>query len=318
MDVVRGLAALLIVVHHSVVLVDDYGGPIPPGWVDDANDALAPFRIPTLMFLSGMLLGPALRKGARRYAVGKWRNLLWPYLVWVVLFGALSWPVWSVPGFLLGGSYLWFLLYLAAYYALAWVLRPVPVVAVVVVALVAAFLAPDGDRYLERGPYLFALFMTGHLAAHHGRAWSWLVRSPWALVGAVAVVVAHVPTPLGSAYGPRSCLLTLAGIVLLTRAARRTAHLRALRPVRFVGRNSLVYYVVHYPATAAVVTLAAGAATAPDVPALVVLNTVVALVLATALALLRHRPLVSWLFEAPALPGRRRPAAVVTGTRAPA
>ena len=313
MDVVRGVAALLIVVHHAVVLLDDYGGPVPPGWADDASDALAPFRIPTLVLLSGMLLGPSLRKGGRRYAAGKLRNLAWPYLVWTVIFGALSWPVWSVPGFLLGGSYLWFLLFLLVFYAGAWVLRAAPTALVVGAALVAAVLAPDGHGYLERLPYLFALFMTGHLAARRGRAWSWLVRSPWALVAAVAVVAAHVPTTLGSAYGPRSLLLTLAGVVLLAQASRRVAHLRALRPVRFAGRNSLVYYLVHYPAIAAVVTLAGGAAGGPGAPVLVALSTALALALATALALLRQRPAVAWLFQAPALRRASRAAPVTAG-----
>ena len=299
MDVLRGTAAVLIVLSHALVLPQVYGNSGTPEWALTVDGLVAPFRIPTLMFLSGMLLGPSLAKGPRRYAVGKLRNIAWPYLVWVAVFGALSWPVWSVAGAVLGGSYLWFLLFLLIYYAAAWGLRRVPPLLVVALAFGGSVLAPDGSKFGERLLYLFAVFMAGYLVATRRRWLAALVSSRWTLVAAVIAAVVHVVSPLEYGYGPQSVLITAAGVVLLARASRGVADHRAMLPLRFAGRNSIVFYVSHYPVIAVVVTVAS--VVGMDTwGATAVLGAVVALTVATLLSLLRPHSLVSWLFTFPA------------------
>ena len=160
-------------------------------------------------------------------------------------------------------------------------------------------LAPDGSKFGERLLYLFAVFMAGYLVATRRRWLAALVSSRWALVAAVIAAVVHIASPLGSGYGPQSVLITAAGVVLLARASRAVADHRAMLPLRFAGRNSIVFYVSHYPVIAVVVTVASGVGM-DTWGATAVLGAVVALTVATLLSLLRTRSLVSWLFTFPA------------------
>ncbi len=298
MDVVRGAAVLLILGFHATVFLEQYGDLVAPAWVVDVNTVMTPLRIPLLTLLSGMLLDGSLRKGRRRYFEGKLRNVAWPYLVWVVLWGAASWPVYSVVGFALGGSYMWFLLYLFSFYCLAWVLRRVPPELVVAVALAASALAPEGSVDAERWPSLFAVFMAGQLLVVRPVVREWLFGSRWAWPVAALLLALHLGLSLGYDYGTGSTLFTAAGAIALVRLSRRCAASRVLRPLRFVGRSSLVYYVAHYPLMAAV---AVAASTAGVSTAAVLLPTLVVLALAasTALACLKHARPVRWLFSAP-------------------
>lgn len=299
MDVVRGAAVLLIIVFHATELMEGYGGLVPPPWLTDVNVVITPLRIPLLVLLSGMLLGASMRKGWRRYFSGKARNVAWPYVVWLVVWGAVSWPVYSVVGFALGGSYLWFLLYLLSFYVAAWVVRPVPVELVVLGAVVASGLAHGGPMDAERWPYLFAVFMVGHLLTRRTTVRTWVLGSPWALVLAGMLLLAHFGLSLDYGYGLGSSLFMLAGAILALRLARRTGSARALRPLRFVGRRSLVFYVSHYPVMAAV-ALGATAMGVSSVQLVLLILLASALSTATALAWFAHRAPVSWLFSAPA------------------
>ncbi len=298
MDVVRGAAVLLIVVFHATVFVEQYGGLTAPRWIAEVNTVVTPLRIPLLILLSGVLLGQSIRKGRHRYFSGKLRNVAWPYLVWATVWGALSWPVYSLLGYALGGSYLWFLLYLLSFYCLAWFLRGVPAELVGVVAVIASVLAPEGTLNAERWPYLFALFMLGHLLTARPRLRQWLFASPWALPAAAVLLTLHLALGLGYGYGLESALFTIAVGTLIMRAARAYGSARPLRPLRFVGRNSLVFYAAHYPlmAGAAIGARAAGVSSAA---LLWVVLLVVAIVGSAVLARWRQHPPISWLFTAP-------------------
>ncbi len=302
---------LLVVVFHANFFVTQYGGLERSPWVQGFNTALAPLRIPMLLLLSGMLLPASLAKGRSRYLSGKLRNVAWPYAVWVLLWGALSWPVYSLVGFALGGSYLWFMLYLLVFYLVAWPLRRVPPQWLVLGAAAASAVASvvsggrEADPFsAERWLYLFAVFMAGHLLTRRAALTRWLLTSPWALVLAVVLVVVHRALGLGLDYGTGSAPLFVAGAVVVLRLARASAGARVLGPVRFVGRNSIVYYLVHYPVLAAVAS-AAAVVGATSAEALLAVLLVVTLLLCTLLARARHLPVVSWLFQAPRLPSSR-------------
>jgi len=104
---------------------------------------------------------------------------------------------------------------------------------------------------------------------------------------------------LVSGYGPRGVLATLGGTFLLAWLATRFSDARALRPLRFVGRNSVVFYCVHFPLILALMALG-GLFEIDHAAILVAVTTVAALAVATVLA--RHRvdaPFVGALFVAP-------------------
>jgi surface polysaccharide O-acyltransferase-like enzyme len=304
MDVLRGSAVLLVVLFHSGTLLRYADLPVPAA-ASALDSAVAPFRIPLLVLLSGALLPLSAGKGTRRYVAGKLRGIVWPFLLWTVVYGALTWPGgldpvrWYVPDLLRGGSYLWYLFFLSVFYLLALPLRRVPKPPVVLLLLLLSEVLPDDTKYLERPSYLFALFVLGWWVAERPGRLPGLVASPRVLLVAVVVLVPALVWAPDSGYGPRSILATLAGALVVAGLASRCADAALLRPLRFAGRNSIVFYAVHFPVIYVVVHVAARVGGLPAAGLLVV-SFAAAVAAATALASLRSRwrP-VEWLFTAP-------------------
>lgn len=122
MDRLRGAAIIAVVVLHAELSARGATGHDLP-LVQAINGVLAPYRMPMLVALSGVLLTPALAKPWRSYLRGKVRNLLWPYLVWVTLdtayvaarAGGLGWDYVARLAYD-PMTYLWFLAYLFVFY----------------------------------------------------------------------------------------------------------------------------------------------------------------------------------------------------------
>ena len=67
MDLVRGGAIVLVVFWHAASVPDQLLDGAEPGYyVRKLNAALGPFRIPTLLVLSGLLVERSLAKGTWR------------------------------------------------------------------------------------------------------------------------------------------------------------------------------------------------------------------------------------------------------------
>jgi fucose 4-O-acetylase-like acetyltransferase len=310
MDVLRGAAILLVMLSHSTRVLADVLAEAP---VMDVVDAFfEPYRMPMLMFLSGMLLPVALAKPLPAYYLGKVRRLVWPYVVWVVLLGLVG----AAPGPLLdprtwyATSYLWYVFFLLCYFAVAPLGRRLPPAGVVVVAagLVVASVPLDAanDGRTKSLLYLGAFFALGHAAASAPRVLERLTapRLPvtagviaLGLVPGVAAVTTDLPT-LEGAFAVLSLLGVLATIVV----ARAAVGTGGTRFVEWIGRNSIVFYAVHFPFLLALagVLESSGASWGP-------LGSAVAVVVAFALALgvgctftaLRGVGPVGWLFELP-------------------
>lgn len=324
MDVLRGVAVLLVVAFHAGTLLRYADLPVPAA-AAVLDEAVAPFRIPLLVLLSGTLLPRSVRKGPGRYLGGKARAVAWPYLVWTGVYAVLTWPGgldpvrWYLPDLLRGGSYLWYLGFLLVFYVLALPLRRVPKLPVAAALLVLSELAADGTKYVERPSYLMALFLLGWWVAERpGRLARVTGDRRIALLALLVLVPATWFAP-GDGYGPRSTLATLAGAVLVAALASRWGSASALRPLRFTGRNSVVFYVVHFPVLYVVVHVADRLLTDPPAAALMVFSFAVAVAAATVLALARgRRRVVERLFTAPTRrdrgPAGQAPAAAPGGT----
>lgn len=306
MDVVRGAAVLLVVFFHAGTLLRYADVPVPSA-AGTLDAVVAPFRIPLLLLLSGALLPRSVGKGTGRYVSGKVQAIVWPFLLWTAVYAVLTWPGgldpvrWYVPTLLHGGSYLWYLLFLAVFYLLALPLRRVPKPPVVLLLLLLSEVLPDDTKYLERPTYLFALFVLGWWVADRPGRLLRVVSSRWAVLAALLVLVPATLWAPDSGYGPRSFPATLAGALVVAGVAHRCADLALLRPLRFAGRNSIVFYVVHFPVIYVVVHVAArwdGLSSW----GLLAAGVAAAVAAATLLASLRRRWRVAeWLFTAPAL-----------------
>ncbi|WP_432549012.1 acyltransferase family protein [Kineococcus arenarius] len=305
MDVLRGVALIAVVLFHAGTLLRFADLQVPEG-LRAVNGAAAPLRIPLLVLLSGLLMPRSVSKGVRRYARGKLAAVGYPFLLWTVLYGLVYWPglgvealAWLVPSLLTGGSYLWYLLFLLVFYAAALVVRHLPRLPVAAVFLVLAELAPDATKHLERPAFLFALFLGGWWLAEHPGLLRTAVRSPLAAVAAAAVLGASYALLDMSRYGPRALPGTLAGALVLAFCAHRVARSGLLRPLRFTGRNSVVFYVVHFPVIYVLMRCADLAGVEGPV-LLVVVSAGAALAAGAVLALARPRSgLVRGLFTAP-------------------
>src|SRR3546814_8692237 len=91
-------------------LIGELHGITPDFTLVHINKLFSPFRMPLLMFVSGFLLPAALRKSTETYLVRKVATLLYPYMLWTLIYGAID-PGKSLtsPYLWIGASYLWFI-----------------------------------------------------------------------------------------------------------------------------------------------------------------------------------------------------------------
>lgn len=268
-DAVRGFAVLLVVMYHAIIAIPDTGAATPD-WLDRINDAFSPFRMPILMLLSGMLLPRSLAKPARIYISGKLRRIAWPYLVWTLVTLAFLYVGSHAAGhggFSIGRTfalvfdprtYTWYLAYLLAFYLLALVI-PARFRYASIPALLIICAITNDDEGWSRATFLLAFFFAGDWVIRHPERWEF-VRRP--AVVAISVVLSASTIGLAAAGVPMryevwSVPGTLATIVCLMAASGWALRHAVGRFAAKVGRDSLVYYVTHWPVVAATAHLLA-------------------------------------------------------------
>jgi surface polysaccharide O-acyltransferase-like enzyme len=308
MDLLRGFSILLVILFHSASVL--YRRDIvPPEWLTAVNNIFTLFRMPTLVFLSGLLLPASLSKGPSKYMVGKISSILWPLILWTLVYALVVGPAIDGPlrfvKYMAGGSYLWFLSFILVYYVLALPLRWVPSYWVSIVAIGLAVLAPDGSKHGERFFYLMAFFFLGAWVGNHWPTWMKMVRSRWAFLAAPVVLGFGIVSYFSALqYGPYYAVPALCFIMLASALAYRGQDNGLFRPVVAIGQSSLIYYVIHFP----LIYLAVGAVRLVGIHSSSIASVVAFLaVLATGTLLVgakKRVPYVKWLFQAPALPSQ--------------
>lgn len=307
MDALRGASILVVILYHASVV----GGAGAVPVLDVVNNVVAPLRMPTMVFLSGMLVERSLRKGPRAYVAGKLRNVLHPYLVWslIMLFGVVvllrDQPF--RPGMLTWIAvapmdHLWFLWFLLFYYALALLIARVPplwvAAACFAVSLGLSWLTGENKELT----YLAAFFFVGVAAGRSARSWQAVVSSRGLraamVVGVPILVVLAASAGEEIRYRAEMLPLVLLGVVAVSEWSRRSRRFAHQPFLRFVGRESLVFYLVHLP-----LIFVLDAVLLWDVPPLVEVPvlavTALALSAGIALAARRSRAL-GFLFRIPA------------------
>lgn len=247
----RGLAVLLVVLVHSGSIYSEWGNLPLPRWIDALDLALAPYRIPFLIFLSGIFLGRSLAKGLARFVMGKVRNLLWPFVIWTGIIvaasagpqGWLNWQVWIT-----GGPTLWYLSFLLIFYAVGLLFARVPVLVIAVYALAISMIAPEETRYGQRLFVLMSYFFVGAFAGEQLERFHNIIKGRWTLVLLpimIGLSVYFATQPAGFKYSPFVAPLIVACIICMSSLINALSGGAIASSLLFVGRNSLVYYVVH-------------------------------------------------------------------------
>jgi peptidoglycan/LPS O-acetylase OafA/YrhL len=255
MDSMRGVSIALVIVFHTYGMASaDAHASVP--FIELFNDIFAPLRMPMMMFLSGMFVPQSLAKGLRTYAVGKLCNIAYPYLIWSAIMIGVIWAasanagrrfevttIWCV--FYEPIEHLWFLAYLFTYFMLALALCRVNPLLVAVVLFALASL-PIGGTWFQFW-YFGSFFMLGAAAVLHGEVWGRITRSLFAsvaLIGLPMVVFGILAANESPGHNPAMAPLVIAAVVGAAGVAMRVGN---FRPVTYVGRNSIVFYLVHWP-----------------------------------------------------------------------
>lgn len=315
MDTLRGAAMLLLLFWHAAAIPGFFGW-VMPEWLYLLNEVFLPWRMPTLMFLSGLLLAHSLRKRLGAYYVGKARAILWPYLIWAAVHIITS-PDFEgsilAPRSWVATGYLWFIFYLLLFYCVAPLVTKLPWWLTLPAFAAGAFFF---DFSLFQQPCYFAVFF---FAAYYLRAhMDWFASMPrrWLAIGLVTsaaftAVSLWMTARTGTHYFKYEVFVIPFAMTLILVSIRAAAWLderhgsaRATRGLRWVGLNSIVFYLTHFP----VMTLVSWAVDSAGVPLalwIVPVNWLAAVAVAAGLAVLAKRQPVSWLFSAPSL-GRRR------------
>ena len=302
MDSVRGTAILLLLIWHASAVPEMLGLPVPDA-VRQANAFFLPFRMPTLMFLSGLVLTKSLRKPLPDYYAGKLAMIVWPYVVWVLIAKVVFLDIEGMPWWhwraWYATSYLWFLFFIGVYYAIAPGLARLPRWLPVAGFAILGVLLPHQSMEQRLAHFAVFFFLGFWFTSRPG--WLRRLTQPrllafW-LVPAVGAGVASVLWTEQLQYAVVIAPFSLAGILALIGvcAGLPTAG-RALRHLRGVGRASLVYYVSHFPVMV-LATQALGSNVGP-LP-LAAVNLAIAVSIGAVLVVAkRHRPWV-WLFQGP-------------------
>lgn len=305
MDAVRGIAIILVIAFHSVSMTEDTGVGVP-AWIMQITDFFLPYRMPALMFLSGLLLTASLRKPAFQYYESKTRVLVWPYILWTLIYIlviGVEYPIYHPLAWSPQGNYLWFIAYITAYYFMAPALKRLPAWIVPLVLILASILTGSGFLY-----FAFFFFL-GHAISANRDVLERTLGSLWmpaiALIAfGFGVYAMFVDVEHKGVYVP----LSIAGILAIIWLVRRVENHRVIRPFIFLGQQSLVFYVSHVPIMAFL--LEAWASIGVSSPAILIPSNVALAILAGyLLTLLGATRAGRWLFVIPlpaAVIGRRK------------
>ena len=259
---------------HAAMLFETVGLELPgPAWA--VVRVFAPFRIPGLMFLSGMLVDRSLRKSFREFALGKVYFLYWPFLLWSVLTLAAEQRLTminlvKVP--VTSPTVMWYLLFLFIYYFVAFGLNRyrISFLAVAIACLAISPFLPEWQR-ISRFAYLQGVFLLGSVLRNYmiqprmygalmsrteeGRRATSLpfidTHERLLTFAAMLVVVAGATASLCGfeiKYQTLCVACPIAFVFLGARIAEMLPRNTFHEFVQWVGRNSIVFYAVHFSA----------------------------------------------------------------------
>lgn len=321
MDQIRGIAIFLVVAFHAATIMTRFipgGDDGIPTAMRAALDFFAPYRMPTLMFLSGLLLSRSLAKPTGQFFAGKLRSIAWPYVLWSVILlvviaelstFTLSRIAYSAP------TYLWYLQFLLFYYAIAWVLtRPfmrwMPLWLPLALGVLGSF-GPDSLRF-SRFAYLFVFFWLGYLLSNNKWNMRDFAQRRQPAFAVVALLIVLTFGTLAVLMDTTYQAWAMVGPLALCYLVVGWAPLLPTQPaLTFIGRQSIVFYVTHFAVIWVVCWWVSQLTTNPWL--LWAVNIVAAMLVATVLAILRQRGPLAWAFDFPTWKREARPARLDDG-----
>jgi uncharacterized membrane protein YcfT len=256
MDILRGVAIILVAFNHGV-LFTTLNSEHTARWLTVVTEIVGPVRMPLLVLLSGMLLPQSVAKGWHRFSDGKLRGVLYPYVLWSVLVFLIDSALRVAQGdpdfinpldaFFRPYAHLWFLYYLFIYFMIGFFVARLPSLAVATAGVVLALVLPDE---FQRFCVLLTFFFVGRwirekeslvipLMAYRTTGW---------VTGSIAIVLLSFFAVTGTEvrYEAMSIPLVIVAVVFCIWLSIRFQNLPGTRILKFIGRKSLVFYLVHW------------------------------------------------------------------------
>lgn len=274
-DTAKALAIVLVVLYHVGNAAASYLLPPDAQALNSAiwgrlNTILLPVRMPLFFFASGLLAASAVQRPWRDVVRPRVADLLWPFVIWSVLFApayavgylgqdVVSGSLVTLESIPAGGNAYWYLSALVVFFVVAKVLR----------RFAPAVLVGAGVLWI--GASSISGLLVGHLGAHLGTnvgRWAWffvwfaagcfLKRAalrfvaagarPTTLVvtlvafGAIAYLVYWVGGA-DSKWGYVLTVLGILGMASLSSMACRSARVRDAS--QYLARRTLPIYLLH-------------------------------------------------------------------------
>lgn len=176
------------------------------------------------------------------------------------------------------------------------------------VFLVASIPLDDG-RY-KKFLYFGAFFFAGHFARKHWGTFEKLTKwnvAAYFAVGAFGFGILSAFMGIELAFRGEFAVFSLMGIIVAIAITKKSVGATWTAPVSFIGRNSLIYYVSHFPIILCVL-YAQEAGGIQNIWAIAIPGLVLSFAAGTVLAKYRHVRPIQWFFQAPTVTARNPPA----------
>ena len=265
-DNLRGMSVLAVIFLHSTIAVNGNAGHLT-AVTSVVNHLLEPVRLGLMFFVSGLFVESGLKKGLNLFFKNKVKSILYPFIIWVGIYGGLKLLFNSVsnnpqsPANIIvshlsgGGDITWFLHSLFIFFLVVPLVRRIPFYIVIPASLILSYVIPEipegsvfssfDNGHINRAFYLFPFFYLGDL----------LVRRQMDIPAVISKASILLPSLLcfillsslnfmmdKSISWQLLAPLALCSIPIFIFVALHTN----VRLVHFVGVNSIVFYLSHY------------------------------------------------------------------------
>jgi Predicted membrane protein len=268
-DNLRGLSVLAVIFLHSFIAVDYQAGHFT-GISDIVNEMLAPVRLGLMFFVSGMFVDAGLKKGLLLFFTNKVKSILYPFVVWVGVYGGLKILMASYanhPQSALnvvalhlsgGGDITWFLHSLFIYFLVIPIFRHLPVYFVVFIFMFFSWYIPSipedsvfsgfDNSHVNKSLYLFVFFYFGDLLVRLKVDIPQLVENRKVLIASVLSFAILSAVNVLTTYNISRALLSPLAIASIPFFVWISLHVKS-KIAYYIGVNSIVFYLSHYIVT---------------------------------------------------------------------
>jgi len=313
-DYAKGICIVMVAMMHSVLGVELATGA--NGFMHPLVAFAKPFRMPDFFLISGLFLALVIDRDWRTYLDRKVVHFAYFYALWVTIQFGFKAPAfaaessWQHAGYLYLESFiepfgtLWFIYLLPIFFVITKATRRLPPLLIwLFAALLEMSHASTGWTAIDEFAARFVYFYTGYWLAEYVFALSDRARSkPGLALAALALwaIVNESLVQLGvSEWPPVSLSLGLVGACAIVVIGTLLARARWLDFLRFCGEHSIVIYLAFFLPMAATRTLLLRTGIIPDVGAMSLIVTLVALFGALAIWRGALKVGATFLFERP-------------------